>query len=212
MRFQAAIFDLDGTLVDSESLAIEAGRRAARALGHDTTDAFLHSLIGMDQAGARALLVAEFGEHALVDLDRAWGAEYQTLRQGGLQMKPHVTDVLDALDALALPRAVATSSRRASATSSLAAVGIADRFHTVVTRDCVEQAKPHPEPYLTAAARLSVDPAACIAFEDSATGARSAMAAGMTVVVVPDIVTVAPEIGHHRAETLMAGARLAGLL
>jgi beta-phosphoglucomutase-like phosphatase (HAD superfamily) len=71
-----------------------------------------------------------------------------------------------------------------------------------VAGDDVTHGKPHPEPYLTGAARLGVDPRACIALEDSPTGARSAQAAGCVVVAIPHVVPVPREVGHHHLTTL----------
>ncbi|MBV2358724.1 HAD family phosphatase [Thalassococcus sp. CAU 1522] len=212
MTYQAVIFDLDGTLVDSEAVALESANRAARRFGLTMRPDFFHSLVGTDGVTTKARLAAEFGAEIVPAFDAAWGEEFDAIRSAGMALKPGVMDVLAALDTLQLPRAVATSSRRRGAQASLAAAGILERFHTVVTRDCVTNAKPHPEPYLIAAQRLNVPPERCLAFEDSPTGARSAMAAGMRVVVVPDVVRVDDELGHHRAETILHGATLAGLL
>lgn len=212
MTFQAVVFDLDGTLVDSEAIALESAGQAAARFGLTVRDGFFHTLIGSDFATTRARLVAEFGAEVAPDFDAAWGEAFSALRQAGMPLKPGVSEVLHALAGSGFPRAVATSSGRKGATASLSAAGILDQFATVVTRDCVTHAKPHPEPYLTAAKRLGVPPEHCLAFEDSSTGARSALAAGMTVVVVPDIAPVDAGLGHYRAETVRQGAALAGLL
>jgi HAD superfamily hydrolase (TIGR01509 family) len=127
-------------------------------------------------------------------------------------LRPTALALIALIEAQALPKAIATSSGREGATAKLARTGLTNRFETVVTRDCVVMAKPHPEPFLTAAARMGIPPERCIAFEDSAPGARAAHAAGMTVVVVPDLAPVDEELGHHRAANLMAGALLAGLI
>src|SRR5690606_14994890 len=87
-----------------------------------------------------------------------------------------------------IPAAVATSSRNPHARTHLGAAGLLDLFETVVTRDDVVNPKPHPEPYLTAARRLGVDPLHCLALEDSNAGVRAAHAAGMQTVMVPDLV------------------------
>jgi beta-phosphoglucomutase-like phosphatase (HAD superfamily) len=88
---------------------------------------------------------------------------------------------------LDLPRAIATSSNLASVRASLGPHGLVDRFHALITRDVQTQGKPHPEPFLKAAAALGVDPADCLALEDSHNGVRAAAAAGMMTVMVPDM-------------------------
>ena len=93
-----------------------------------------------------------------------------------------------------IPTAVATSSRNPHAQHHLGAAGLLDLFDTVVTRDDVVNPKPHPEPYLTAARRLGVDPLQCLALEDSHAGVRAAHAAGMQTIMVPDLVHPSEEI------------------
>ena len=211
MSFDAVIFDLDGTLVDSEALALAAGHRAAQQLGIPFKDQFFTSLIGTDGRTSKARLEAEYGVETAAAFGTAWFASSRALKAEGLAVKPGVTDLLDLLETRGLPRAVATSSGRGSAESSLAVTGLANRFVTVVTRDCVNRAKPHPEPYLTAAERLDVDPTRCLVFEDSTPGAKAGRAAGMTVVLVPDLAPVEAGHAHHVADDVWHGARLAGL-
>jgi HAD superfamily hydrolase (TIGR01509 family) len=210
--FDAVVFDLDGTLLDTESLALEAGKRAANRLGFEITETFFHTLIGGDRDSGDARLSEKFGAENLPAFNMAWREEHHMLLRDGVPLRPTALALIALIEAQALPKAIATSSGREGATAKLARTGLTHRFETVVTRDCVVMAKPHPEPFLTAAARMGIPPERCIAFEDSAPGARAAHAAGMTVVVVPDLAPVDEELGHHRAANLMAGALLAGLI
>ncbi len=211
--FDAVVFDLDGTLVDTEALCNETGVEACAVLGLPVDMAFFESLAGIDDV-TRARLI---GEHvgATVELD-AFLAEWDRLctirfRQG-IPLKAGAVALLDRLEAMGMPVALATSSRRGPAEEKVAGAGLAHHFRTIVTFDDVATAKPAPDPYLLACERLGVAPARALAFEDSDTGARSAHAAGMTVVQVPDLHATTGAHAHYVAATLMEGAVAAGLL
>ena len=109
-------------------------------------------------------------------------------------VKPGAIEFIEELKRRGVPMAVATSSRSPHAFGHLGRAGLLDLFNTVVTRDDVAHPKPHPEPYLTAAHRLGVAPASCLALEDSYSGVRAAHAAGMQTIMVPDLVPPSPEI------------------
>jgi len=210
--FDAVIFDLDGTLIDTESLCNTAGAEACANLGFPVSVAFFESLAGIDDR-TRARLIEE---HTGTPVEfGAFLAEWDALCtrrfEQGIPIKPGAVDLLDRLGALGLPLALATSSRRGPAGEKLGFTGLGRHFRTVVTFDDVAAPKPAPDPYLLAAERLGVAPRRCLAFEDSETGARSAHAAGMTVVQVPDLHPTKGAHAHHVAPTLLEGARLAGL-
>ena len=132
------------------------------------------------------------------------------------RVEAELSGLLDELSARRIPAAIATSSGSAHALRHLGTAGLIDRFVTIVTRDDVADPKPHPEPYLTAAARLRIDPADCLAVEDSRAGVQAAHAAGMQTVMVPDLVHPTDEIVqlcaavldslHHLREAVFAPA------
>ena len=211
--FDAVVFDLDGTLVDTEALCNETGVEACRLLGLPVGLPFFESLAGIDDV-TRARLI---GEHvgATVELG-AFLAEWDRLctirfRQG-IPVKAGAMDLLGRLGAMGMPLALATSSRRGPAEEKLAGADLLAHFATVVTFDDVAAAKPAPDAYLLACERLGVAPGRALAFEDSETGARSAQTAGLTVVQVPDLHPTDGAHAHHVAATLMEGALAAGLL
>ena len=208
MTYQAVIFDLDGTLLDTEAITHAAGIEAFAALGVEVDPAFLHGLVGKDDATGGALIRAAYPQMDPARFDTLWIAGVRRRMAAGIPLKPFA---LDLLDLIAQPRAIATSSGRESAARKLA-VSRLPAFAHVVTVDDVERPKPAPDPYLLAAQLLGVDPGACIAFEDSDTGAASARAAGMTVVQVPDLVPTDGRHAHHLAPDLLSGARAAGLI
>lgn len=206
--YDALLFDLDGTLIDTESLAVASGLQAFAELGHPVDEGFLHRLIGRDMGAVAEMIAA-----ALPALDQA--ALHPLWRQGfragvarGLPLKPGAAELLGAR---LRPMALVTSSRRDEAAHKMEVAGIADAFSAVVVVEDVAAPKPAPDPYLLAAERLGVSPARCLVFEDSEAGAEAAYRAGCTVVQVPDILPSARRWAHHVAGSLIEGAQAAGL-
>jgi HAD superfamily hydrolase (TIGR01509 family) len=208
--YDALLFDLDGTLIDTESLAMASGLQAFADVGHPVELDFLHRLIGIDQPSSVHLIRNHRPDIDLEALNSHWGAGFRARLDDGLDLKPGTSELLATAPGH-LHRAVVTSSSRKEAHRKIGIAGLAPSFATVVTVDDVAKAKPNPEPYLLAARLLGVDPARCLVFEDSETGAESAHRAGCVVVQVPDIVPASGRWAHHVAIDLMSGARLAGL-
>jgi HAD superfamily hydrolase (TIGR01509 family) len=104
-----------------------------------------------------------------------------------LDLKPGVVELLDVLQARGIARAVATGSFRDVAVRHLGEFGLQDRFNDIVAKEDCVNGKPAPEPFLTSAARLGVDPLSCWALEDSPNGIRSAHDAGMEAIMIPDL-------------------------
>lgn len=213
--YAAVIFDLDGTLIDTERLVMDAALDVLDALGLDVGRDFMASLIGVEADEGMRRLQAHVGPG--IDLgafDRNWEIEIRTAYARGIPLMQGVDEVLDHIVARGLPRAVATNSMTDGARRKLGNAGILHHFATdhVIGVDQVANAKPAPDLFLTAATRLGVDPAHCLVFEDSDTGVAGALAAGMTVVQVPDMQPPGTRDAHHLAETMIAGARAAGLI
>lgn len=207
--FDAVIFDLDGTLIDTERLALTATIAAFNAVGIPADVAFLHTLIGKDMPTGESLIAARYPGLDLADLDRRVGVAMQDALVAGMPLKPGVRDLLARIT---VPKVIVTSSSRSSAARKLAQAGLAGEFLHVVTLDDVARPKPAPDPYLLAASMLAVPPARCIVFEDSEIGAEAACLAGMHVVQVPDILPSEGRFAHTLADDLLSGARAAGLI
>ncbi|SNR25078.1 HAD family hydrolase [Puniceibacterium sediminis] len=210
INYSAVLFDLDGTLIDSERLSIAAGQAAFAALGHAVEQTFLHQLIGKDRNSGDAILRAQLPNLDLDALDHHWTIEARRLHTAGIDLKPGALALLNDLAAREIPCGIVTSSQSISAQEKISLTGLDKYFSTVVTVNCVTRAKPAPDAYLLAAQRLEVDPTACLVFEDSDTGAQAAHTAGMRVVQVPDLLPTAGHHAHHVAPSLLAGARAAG--
>lgn len=192
---EAVIFDLDGLLFDTESLYQEAIMAAADDVGQQMTSAIFHSMIGRPWLQTRAFLVSHYGSSFPVDEFRAaWNRHFDVIVETRLAVKPGVVELLDALDALALPRGIATSSSHKTVQHHLGAHDLGDRFHHIVASGDYAAGKPAPDPYLLAAERLGIEPQFCLALEDSHNGVRSAAAAGMMTIMVPDLLEATDEI------------------
>ncbi|QUD90007.1 HAD family hydrolase [Phenylobacterium montanum] len=212
---QAVVFDMDGLLIDSEGLVREGILMAARNLGFEMPVSVCAAMIGLPMERGKAVIRDHFGPG--FDMESYVAEEQRVIAglfQEGVALKAGVVEILDQLDILALPRAVATSSGRGSVNANLGFNEILHRFHAIVSREDVSRHKPHPDPFLKAAAHLGVEPHACLALEDSHNGVRAAHAAGMMTVMVPDLLDPTEEMHAkcvHIAESLHEVTRLLAL-
>ncbi len=194
-KVSAVVFDMDGLLFDTEAPYRDVVLATALEAGHDVPLDFYLSTVGTPLQGTREAFVRRYG--AEFDFDRFWTTAMQRYAAAvvtQLRLKAGVVELLTLLDELALPRAIATSSHHEHARHHLTAFNLSHRFDAVVAHGDYARGKPHPEPFLTAAERLGVDPALCLALEDSYHGVRAASAAGMMTIMVPDLMTPTPEM------------------
>jgi len=182
---QAVVFDLDGTLIDSEALVKDAHFAAIAQMGLTMSEAQFLALVGMHREANDIQLRGYYGDDfPLEDFIESTRAH---VGQRVAPLKPGAVDLMARLDELALPFGLATSSRGPWVERHFAAHGLTDRFAAVVTRQDVVEGKPHPEPYLHAAQLLGRAPGDVLALEDSYAGVTSAHAAGLMTVMVPDL-------------------------
>jgi HAD superfamily hydrolase (TIGR01509 family) len=193
---EAVIFDMDGLMLDTEPLAVRAWDEAALAAGVAFDAALAHRMIGRNFHDCTALLRSESPDGYPVDavLSRWHGAYDAIVERDGLALKAGVFELLDCLDAWGIPRAVATSTRRDRATSKLVRTALLPRFGALVGGDEVDRGKPAPDIYLEAARRLGAHAPSCLVLEDSDAGVRGALAAGMTPIMVPDLLPPAADL------------------
>lgn len=184
---RAVVFDLDGTLIDTETTFEEAARRL---LARRNKTMILEVMRQMMGTPAREALPLFRDRHELTESLEELSIEYRehffaTLGDQPVTLMPGVLALLDRLEALNLPRAIATSSNRAYVERVLAPHGLLPRFQFVLTADDVTHGKPHPEIYQKAAARLGYPANEVLVIEDSINGMKSAKAAGARCIVVP---------------------------
>lgn len=192
---EAVVFDMDGLLFDSETLYVEAAITAATELGHEASTEIILRTTGGPWPQTRLLLLEHFGPAFPVDdFMTVWVRHFWVLAEDRLALKPGVVELLDLLDELGLPKAIATSSSHTTVQNHLGAHNLVDRFDAIVGAGDYVAGKPAPDPFLTAAEQLGVAPEACLALEDSHNGVRSASAAGMMAVMVPDLLPPTDEI------------------
>lgn len=215
LSIQAVVFDLDGLLLDTERVYLEAYHRACRALDvQGGEDAYI-GLIGLNSCDLSSALEARLGaQKSTILFMQAWSREITALFEGDVPVKAGVHALCTHLSEAGIPRAIATNSDANKALERLARAGLGEFFSVLVGGDQVEHGKPAPDMYLEAARRLNADPKKTVAFEDSDTGVRAALAAGMITVQVPDLQQPGEEVrslGHRIAPDILTAARDLGL-
>ena len=191
----AVVFDMDGLLVDTETVFRDVMMEVSRRRGvHLPLEVFLR-MVGLQSVSSRLVAMDHFGPD--FDYD-SWMAETWELAHARMAVevvvKAGVVELLDYLEDAGIPRAVATSSGHPTVQRQLGPNGLLPRFQAVVAAGDYARGKPNPDPFLTAAARLGVDPTDCLALEDSHNGVRAAHAAGMMTVMVPDLLEATAEM------------------
>ena len=193
-KIAAAIFDMDGLLIDSERMSLACWHDAALELGHTISEHIPLGMIGMHSSKTESYLHRELGEDFPVMALRARTHEIYLERSHlAIDLRPGVIELLDYLQERAIPCAVATSTRRSIATHHLETTRLLPYFQFAVCGDEISHPKPAPDIYLKAIKKLNAQAAECIVFEDSNFGAQAGHAAGCRVFMVPDLRPPLPE-------------------
>ncbi|MGW5851687.1 HAD family hydrolase [Streptomyces sp. NPDC055254] len=186
----AVLFDMDGTLVDTEALWWRTAEEIAGGLGHRLTDADAPEVVGRAVADTAAHLVRTTGRGAQAAVAAALTEDFHRRVREGAPMRPGAGRLLSALEAEGVPFALVSASPRVVVDTVVGGSLAQVPFALTVSADDTARTKPHPEPYRAAAERLGLVPQACVAVEDSPDGAASAEAAGCAVLVVPSLLPV----------------------
>ncbi|RVU86536.1 HAD family phosphatase [Leucothrix sargassi] len=201
-QFKAAVFDMDGLLIDTESIAVRFFNDTCEHFGLGDHNDVVIKCIGTNATLSKQIVteglpkgtdIEQFHDH--------WHALLHSnhLVPGQIPVKQGAETLLQHLRAIDMPIALATSTKTELAKQKLTSVDLLHYFDQVVGGDQVEHSKPRPEIYLRAAELLDVDAEHCIAFEDSANGVKAGVAANMTVVQIPDLIAPTEELlalGH----------------
>ncbi|MFC4373866.1 HAD family hydrolase [Nocardia halotolerans] len=204
---------MDGTLLDSEKLWDVAVRELARAHGRELPDEVRHALIGAAGADALPMLFAGIGvtttARVIAEAARFLDDRVAELMLGPIPWRPGAEEALAMVRAAGLPSALVTNTKRSLAEYGLDTLG-RDFFDLSVCGDEVARGKPAPDIYRRAAELLGVDPADCVAIEDSPTGALAAQGAGCGLIVIPCEIAVPEAPGRVFRESLV-GVTIADL-
>jgi beta-phosphoglucomutase-like phosphatase (HAD superfamily) len=193
---EGVIFDLDGTVIDTERFAFDAWLEVSRKWGYALTDDMVRHFVGRNEAAEREILGAAFGGAFPYDEIRN---EMQALHQKkaeheGIPVKDGFTELMADIKRLELPYVLATSTSRALVGWKLDCARLAGVFPLIVCGDEVKNGKPAPDIFLKAAALMGKKPEVCIGIEDSEAGLRGLHSAGIRSVFIKDLVTPAADV------------------
>ncbi len=185
-RPDAVVFDMDGLMVNTEDLYDEVGETILRRRGREFTNELKRITMGLTADVSLQVMIDFHDLDATVrQLKQESDEIFDKILADRLAPMAGLPELLDALEAVPIPKSIATGSDRSFTKTVLGYFGYEPRFQFVLTSDDVVQGKPHPEIYLTAAERFGLEPARMLVFEDSENGCRAAMAAGAFTVAVP---------------------------
>ncbi|MCB0317853.1 MAG: HAD family phosphatase [Bdellovibrionales bacterium] len=195
-QYKAVIFDMDGLLIDSESLSLKAWFKTADKLSFTFTEEIFLSYLGYKVSDVKQKFTEVFKDE--ISFDEAWNVKEairkEMIEAEGMPLMIGAEEIISFFDNKEIPKIIATSSSRERALNSLEFSGLLSKFPDFVAGDEVVNGKPAPDIYLKAAARLNVNPQDCIVFEDAEAGVQAGSAAKMDVVLIPGLKSPTKEI------------------
>jgi HAD superfamily hydrolase (TIGR01509 family) len=186
---RAAVFDMDGVIFDSERLVMDCWKEIADRMGIADIEQAMRECLGVNKTQTKENMLKRYGENFPYDEFNSEASKMFRARYGNgrLPMKTGVKEILTYLRKKNIKIALASSTREKIVRQELSDAGILDFFEAVICGDMVEKSKPAPDIYLKACAALGVEPGDAYAIEDSYNGVRSAAAAGLRTIMVPDM-------------------------
>lgn len=199
---QAVLLDMDGTLVDTEGFWWDSEVEVFAELGHQLDDAWRQIVVGGPMSRSAGFLIsATAADITLDELTVLLNKTFIERLERGVPLMPGARRLLTELGAHDVPVALVSASHRTVIDRMLLSLG-AEHFAFTLAGDELERTKPHPDPYLAAAAHLGAAPERCAVLEDTATGVLSAEAAGCRVVAVPSVAPIEPAAGRTIVSSL----------
>jgi HAD superfamily hydrolase (TIGR01509 family) len=192
----AFIFDMDGLMLDTEHTTNQAWQRAAADFGYDLTDEMMRECVGYSLVMSEFLQKKFFGEDYPFQKIRDKKVIYyeESIKQKGIPIKKGLIPLLDLLESRHIRKAVASSTVQPYVNQRLQMTHLFHRFNVIISGSEVEKVKPDPALYQEAARKMGVDSMRCLVLEDTPVGVKAAEAAGMPVILVPDLAPLPPEI------------------
>ena len=200
----AIIFDMDGVLIDSERLVLKAWQHVGEELGLPDLSGIFHRALGTTHAHTATLFAAEFGDgfDYIGFRDQVRTYFYDVLTVNGAPLKKGVKALLEWLKSEGWSIGLASSTREVGVRLNMERTGLIGYFDVLIGGDMLKMSKPAPDIYLMACEKLGVDPKSAYAVEDSYNGIRSAHAAGMHAIMVPDMAPPTEEM-HSLARAVL---------
>jgi beta-phosphoglucomutase-like phosphatase (HAD superfamily) len=193
---EGIIFDLDGTVIDTERFSLGVWPEVSRKHGYALTDEMARRFVGLNDEAERKILRAEFGDGFPYDeiRDEMRVLFRREAERNGISVKKGFTELMAVIKRLSLPYALATSTARAIVGWKLDYAGLTGVFPLIVCGDEVKNGKPAPDIFLKAAELIEKTPAACIGIEDSPAGLRGLHDAGIRSVFIKDLITPTSDV------------------
>lgn len=201
---KGVIFDMDGTMFDTERLSSYCWKRTGENLGINVTDELMNDCRGKNPAVIRRLYMEAFGETFNYDAARA--AKHvifnEIIAGDGVPVKKGLEELLGYLEKQEIKKAVATSTEKKRASKLLQDAGVYEKMDAFVYGDEIKESKPDPEIFRVAAEKIGCKPEECLVLEDSEAGLRAGIALGGAIIYIPDIAIVPEQVTAKVTETL----------